>query len=71
MSEKTTMAEELSKELLISRRNGFWDVTDDVIAQADEFCEGYKDFLNRSKTERESVAATIEMAEKAGFVPFD
>lgn len=71
MSEKKSVAEELSKELLISRRNGFWDVTDDVIAQADEFCEDYKTFLNRSKTERESVLTTVELAEKAGFVPFD
>ncbi len=71
MAEKTSMAEELSKELLISRRNGFWDVTDEEIEKADAFCEGYKDFLNRSKTERESVAQTIVLAEKAGFVPFD
>lgn len=63
--------EEMSKELLISRRNGFQDVSDAVIAQADDFCEGYKAFLDTAKTEREAVAYTIEKAEKAGFVAFD
>ena len=31
------------------------------------FSEGYKDFLNASKTEREAVKASIALAEKAGF----
>ncbi|MDD5952758.1 MAG: aminopeptidase [Oscillospiraceae bacterium] len=63
--------EEMSKDLLISRRNGFFDVEDSVIAEADAFCEEYKHFLNTSKTEREAVRYAVSHAEKLGFVPFD
>ena len=68
MSEQT---ETMGKELLISRKNGFFDVTDEVVGKADAFCEPYKAFLNAAKTEREAVAYAIEHAEAAGFVPFD
>ena len=32
-----------------------------------KFCEGYKDFLDNAKTERESVNRTIALAKKKGF----
>ena len=32
-----------------------------------EFCEGYKDFLSNSKTERESIKNAIALAEANGF----
>ena len=35
------------------------------------FAEGYKAFLAKAKTEREAVKASIEIAERAGFKPFD
>ena len=49
-----------------------------VYAAADEterkrildYCEGYKKFLDKAKTEREAVSETIAMAEKAGYVPY-
>lgn len=63
--------EALTKELLISRKNGFTAVTDEEVDQADIFCEGYKDFLDQAKTEREVVTFTIAQAQKAGFVEFD
>lgn len=63
--------ESLTKELLISRRNGFFDVSDEKIKKADDFCEDYKKFLNLAKTERESVSYSIQRAEKEGFKPFD
>ncbi len=66
-----TQVEEMSKELLISRKNGFTEVTDEEIAKADAFCEGYKTFLDLSKTEREAVEFGIAQAEKAGFVEFE
>lgn len=64
-------AEVLSKEILISRKNGFTAVTDEEVAKADTFCEGYKVFLDQAKTEREAVAFGIAQAEQAGFVEFD
>jgi aspartyl aminopeptidase len=63
--------ESLAEELLISRKNGFLEVTDDKVKKADEFCEDYKKFLDSAKTERESVNYSIARAEKLGFVPFD
>ncbi len=69
-NEKTNV-DALCEELLINRKNGFFDVTEQQLKKADKFCEGYKDFLDSAKTEREAVAVTIAMAVKNGFVPFD
>ncbi len=35
------------------------------------YCEGYKEFLNEAKTEREFVTAAVKRLEKAGFVPYE
>ena len=66
MSKKTekTSVEKLTEELLINRKNGFMDVTDEQAKKADKFCEGYKTFLNKAKTEREAVFQTIAYAAK-------
>ena len=34
------------------------------------YCEGYKVFLNKAKTEREFTAKAVELLEQAGYVPF-
>ena len=36
-----------------------------------QFCEGYKEFLNRGKTERECIQEIISLAGKAGFRDLD
>ena len=46
----------LTEELLINRRNGYFQVEDENIKKADDFCEEYKRFLDLSKTEREAVS---------------
>lgn len=61
----------LAKELLVDRRHGANRVCEEEMKKSERFCEGYKDFLNAAKTERESVDFAVEAAEKAGFVPFD
>lgn len=61
----------LKEELLIDRKNGCLQVEDEKLRTADEFCEGYKKFMNSAKTEREVVSYTVSLAEQAGFVPFD
>ncbi|XOQ48867.1 MAG: aminopeptidase [Eubacteriales bacterium] len=61
----------MSEELLLDRKNPFFKVEDEKVRKADEFCEGYKKFLNESKTEREAVRFSVKAAEAAGFVPFD
>lgn len=41
------------------------------VEEAGRFCEGYKEFLNEGKTERECVKKAVEMLEQAGYRPFD
>ncbi|MBO4217507.1 MAG: aminopeptidase [Clostridia bacterium] len=66
--EKKSGIEELRKKLLYKQKNGF-ETEIDAKAVA-EYCEGYKAFLDASKTEREAVKTAVALAEKAGFVPF-
>lgn len=39
--------------------------------QADRFCQGYKEFLDRGKTERECVKEAVRLLAEAGYQPFD
>lgn len=72
MSDLSKMtAEELSEMLLTERKNGYFKVSREEIEKADEFNEGYKTFLDESKTERETVDFAVKTAEENGFVPFD
>ena len=41
------------------------------IGEADRFCEGYKEFLNAGKTERECVKRVVGLLEAAGYRPFE
>lgn len=70
-NETSSEVKKLTEELLINRKNGFLQVSDEKVKKADSFCEDYKKFLDAAKTEREAVAYTIKTAEKAGFKPFD
>ena len=52
----------------------FPHIGQDVPEQVDEaavFCEGYKAFLDKGKTERECVKLAVEMLKKAGYQEFD
>ena len=70
MSEEKNNTQELREKLLCDTK-GFKALSADDIAAADEFCEGYKKFLNASPVEREAVVYTVKAAEAAGFAPFD
>ena len=61
----------LSEKLTYSASNAGEKLSEAELKVADDFCEGYKDFLNAAKTERESVNYFVAMAEKEGFVAFD
>lgn len=65
-----TVAEKLKKELFRESKNGRSVVSEDVLAKCDEYCEGYKAFLDNAKTEREAVNTAIEIAKKSGFQEF-
>ena len=56
--------------LLFPRRNAALVMGPDEIRAADEYCKSYISFLNKAKTERETIKAALVMAEKEGFVPW-
>ncbi len=63
--------EELKKELCYKPKHAAAVIKDEDIKKADEFCEGYKTFLNGAKTEREATEIVKEEAIKRGFSEFD
>ncbi len=64
-----TDAEKIRNSLLVKRKNGYEAVNGETAARIGDYCEGYKVFLDRGKTEREAAAAAEIMAKTAGFVP--
>ncbi len=69
--EEKTRGQQLREALLTQKKNG-WDVVDEATERAIfEYCEGYKTFLDRGKTERGCVEYAVELAETAGFVPLE
>ena len=55
---------ELKKKLLIPRTNGFFQLSEKQVEKAEGFAESYKAFLDASKTEREAVAAAVELVKQ-------
>ncbi|WP_436512302.1 aminopeptidase [Clostridium thermobutyricum] len=49
-------------------KNAWNKYDENGIKEIFSFCEGYKDFMSKCKTERECVKESIEIAEKHGFV---
>ena len=62
---------ELKEMLFNKKQNGFSKISEETEKAAFDFSEGYKDYLNNSKTERKAVITSIELAKKAGFKEFD
>lgn len=62
---------QLLRERVMTEENKGKKLTAEVIAKADEFCEGYKEFLDCSPVEREAVAYSLDLAKRNGFVKFD
>ncbi len=70
MSEKTQV-ELLKEQLFKKNENGRQKASEEALNKANEYCEGYKVFLDAAKTEREAVKTAVAMAEKAGFTEFE
>ncbi len=66
-----TNVSSLSNGLLIENNNGYSNFSNEVANVINDFCEGYKDFLNLSKTERESVKYILQKIKENGFEKFD
>lgn len=60
--------EELKK--LLYKNEKVTDLAPDTLKAAQEFCEGYKAFLDNGKTEREVTAYSEKLLVEAGYKPF-
>ena len=61
---------ELKEKLFYEKKNGLLKLDEATLDKMQEYCEGYKTYLDNAKTEREAVKTAIELAEQKGFVPF-
>ncbi|MEG0019585.1 MAG: aminopeptidase, partial [Oscillospiraceae bacterium] len=61
---------QLEKELTYSVKHTAID-RPELVEKSWDFCEGYKDFLSSSKTEREAVKNIIEIAQANGYTEFN
>ena len=71
MEEKElTAGQKLRKALSYDKENGYDRLLPGELEAMETYCEGYKQYLDAGKTERECVDRTIALAEAAGFRPF-
>jgi hypothetical protein len=61
---------ELKEQLLSTKKNGY-DILDAAgRAAMEDYCAGYKRFLDAGKTERLCAAEAVRLAEEAGYRPY-
>ena len=63
--------QELTKKLLINRKHGCPQISKEQRKDANEYSEGYKQFMNSAKTEREVVVYAVEKIREAGFTSYE
>ncbi len=71
MAEEKSASAQLKEKLFNQRKNGRLVADEATLQAANDYCEGYKSFLDNAKTEREAVKTAVCMAEESGFVPFE
>ena len=69
-NKEKTLGQQLKDELLYKTKNAFNELTDEDVAAAYDYAEGYKTFLDEGKTEREVCSYVVAEAEKQGYKPF-
>lgn len=69
MKEKTQG--QLLAETLFYKPEATADRFPEIGPECSAFCEGYKAFMSRAKTEREFVTEAVKLLEAAGYTPFD
>ena len=69
MEEKTKG--KLLEEMLCYKTEHIAKADESIVAKSMEFCEGYKDFLTASKTERLAAANILDIAKANGYVEFN
>ncbi len=66
-----TKGQELMEKLSYKPLNACEELSDKEIKVIDDWCEGYKKYLDDAKTEREAVDATLEILKENGYTEFD
>ena len=69
--EEKSVAAQLKEKLTKKKPSGALELDKETIAVADEFCVGYKEFLDEGKIEREAVAKAEKIAVANGFEKYD
>jgi len=64
------MDKELKEKLTLEKKNGLVSLTESERKEMNEYCEGYKQFLNTARTEREANIEAIRLAKEKGFKEF-
>lgn len=60
---------ELRKALLLERKNGYDRLSAEEQEEMEAYCQGYKAYLDKGRTERLCTTETIALAEAQGFRP--
>jgi len=71
MDKKKSEAKRLKEKLLINYKNSGLTLSHEFMGETDAFCEDYKRFLDKSKTERQAVITSIAMAKERGFTEYE
>lgn len=71
MPKNTENNKDLKAKLLYKSENICKSMSNEEIAQADLFCEGYKSFLDKGKTEREACFGAVAIAKAAKFKEYN
>ena len=58
------------EKLFYQPKNGYDQIDAEQTGEIFAYAEGYKQFLDAARTEREAVKEAIRMAEAEGFVPY-
>ena len=67
MDKEKTIGEQKQEELFYKKKNYFEEADEKTLKEIFDYAEGYKKFLDAGKTERESVAVTINVVKEKGF----
>ena len=70
MADEKSKTTKLKEKIMMEEPKGIKALTKREIKKADEFCKGYKKFIDNSPIEREAVRYTVELAKKAGFTEY-
>ncbi|MDP4182581.1 MAG: aminopeptidase [Bacillota bacterium] len=71
MEENKSAGQLLNEKLTYKSKNIWENSNEDEKKLAFQFCEGYKQFLDRAKTEREFTSEAVRKAEENGFISID